>query len=87
MTTIIKSILKINPDAQVTVLDNDINRIKWSDGNPTNITKEQILAKQKELQTEIANAEADAINKKASAKQKLLALGLTEEEIKLTFGI
>ena len=28
-----------------------------------------------------------AINKKASAKQKLLDLGLTEEEIKLTFGI
>jgi len=31
--------------------------------------------------------ETDAINKKASAKQKLLDLGLTEEEIKLTFGI
>jgi hypothetical protein len=29
----------------------------------------------------------ELINKKASAKQKLLDLGLTEEEIKLTFGI
>ena len=37
--------------------------------------------------TLLEQAEADAINKKASAKEKLLALGLTEEEIKLTFGI
>ena len=87
MTTIIKSILKINPDAQVTVLDNDIDRIKWSDGNPTNITKEQILAKQTELQTEIANAETNAIAKKASGKQKLLDLGLSEEEIKSLLGV
>jgi hypothetical protein len=29
----------------------------------------------------------EAITKKTSAKSKLLALGLTEEEIKLTFGI
>jgi hypothetical protein len=28
-----------------------------------------------------------AETKKASAKEKLLALGLTEEEIKLTFGV
>ena len=55
MTTILKSILKIKSDAQVTVLDNDINRIKWSDGNPTNITNEQILAKQIELQNEYDN--------------------------------
>ena len=87
MTTIIKSILKINPDAQVTVLDNDIDRIKWSDGNPTNITKEEILAKQTELQTEIANAEANAIAKKASGKQKLLDLGLSEEEVKALIGV
>ena len=55
MITIIESILKIKPDAQVTVLDNDIDRIKWSDGNPTNITKKQILDKQTELQTEYDN--------------------------------
>ena len=52
MTTILKSIIKLNPDTQVTVLDNDIDRIKWSDSNPTNITKEQILAKQTELQAD-----------------------------------
>ena len=52
MTTILKSIIELNSDAQVTVLDNDIDRIKWSDSNPTNITKEQILAKQTELQAD-----------------------------------
>ena len=36
---------------------------------------------------ELKDAEADRETKKASAKQKLLDLGLTEEEIKLTFGI
>jgi len=38
----------------------------------------------KEIKIAIKTAEE---TKKASAKEKLLALGLTEEEIKLTFGI
>ena len=46
-------------------------------------TEAEVNAKIQELK----DAEQDAINKKASAKSKLLALGLTEEEIKLTFGI
>jgi phosphosulfolactate phosphohydrolase-like enzyme len=43
-----------------------------------------------EVKQQIENIEQekqDAITKKASAKEKLLALGLTEEEIKLTFGV
>ena len=52
MITILQTILNIKSDAQVTVFDNDIDRIKWSDGNPTNITNEAILAKQAELQAE-----------------------------------
>ena len=51
-TDIINSILAIKADAEVTVHGNDVDTIVWSDGNPTNITKEQILAKQVELQTE-----------------------------------
>ena len=46
-------------------------------------TEAEVNAKIQELK----DAEQDAINKKASAKQKLLDLGLTEEEIKLTFGV
>ena len=44
------AILAIKADAQVKVDEEDINRITWIDGNPTNITNEQILAKQAELQ-------------------------------------
>jgi hypothetical protein len=35
---------------------------------------------------ELKDAEADAITKKASGKQKLLDLGLTEEEVKALIG-
>jgi hypothetical protein len=36
---------------------------------------------------ELKQADADAINKKASGKQKLLDLGLSEEEVKALIGI
>ena len=36
---------------------------------------------------ELKDAEADAIAKKASGKQKLLDLGLSEEEVKALIGI
>jgi len=87
MINLITAILAIKSDAQVSIVAKDINQITWHDNNPTNITKEQILAKQTELQTEIANAEANAIAKKASGKQKLLDLGLSEEEVKALIGI
>jgi len=52
MLDITTSILSIKSDAQVMVKKNDINKITWHDDNPTNITNEQILAKQTELQAE-----------------------------------
>ena len=55
MTDIIKSIVAIKSNAQVSVDNDDINKIIWHDGNPTNITNEQILAKQAELQTAYDN--------------------------------
>jgi hypothetical protein len=48
MTTIIKSILAINPTAQVSVSANDINQITWENGT-TPIPANEILAKQQEL--------------------------------------
>ena len=53
------------------------------DSSITKPTEAEVNAKIQELK----DAEANAETKKASAKSKLLALGLTEEEIKLTFGI
>jgi len=51
MTTIIKSILAINPTAQVSVSANDINQVTWENGTKL-IPANEILAKQQELITE-----------------------------------
>lgn len=48
---IAQAILAIKSDAQISYSGNDINTLEWNDGNPTNITNQQILDKQKELQT------------------------------------
>ena len=48
MTDIIKSILAINPKAQVTVIGEDINQISWHNGTQP-IPVNEILAKQQEL--------------------------------------
>ena len=47
---IINAILKIDPNAQVSVDAEDINKIIWHDGNPNNITKSDIETKMIELQ-------------------------------------
>ena len=51
MTTIIKSILAINPTAQVSISADDINNLVWENGT-TPIPANEILAKQQELITE-----------------------------------
>ena len=81
---IIKAILKINPSAKVSVSGSDINtcEIEWHDGT-TPISKEDIEAMIPTVETEMANA----IAKKASGKQKLLDLGLSEEEVKALIGV
>ena len=49
---IAQAILEIKSDAQVSCSGEDINTLEWHDGNPTNITNQQILDKQKELQAQ-----------------------------------
>ena len=78
---IIDAILKINPNAQVSVKGDDINtcEIEWQDGT-TPISKADIEAKMNEM----PSAEEEAATKetlKASAKAKLIAgEPLTAEE-------
>ena len=84
---IIEAILKINPNAVVTVTGSDINtcEIEWHNGT-TPISKSDIEAKLTQAQNEL-NAEAQtAIDKKASGKQKLKDLGLDDAEIKALIG-
>ena len=84
---IIKAILKINPNAEVTVYGNDINtcEIIWHDGT-TPIPKADIEAKMAELPTEEEEKIARA-TKKASGKQKLKDLGLDDDEIQALIGV
>ena len=54
MTDIMKSIQAIDPDAKVTVYEDNVDKIVWNDESKK-ISKEDILAKQKELQTAYDN--------------------------------
>ena len=82
--TYAQSITEIKKNAEFTIHNDDIDNIIWHDDNPDNITKEQILAKQTELQA-VEDAKSENV-KKASGKQKLLDLGLTEDEVKALIG-
>jgi hypothetical protein len=44
------AIQSIKKDAKVSVSGDDINTLEWHDENPTNITNQEILNKQSELQ-------------------------------------
>ena len=52
MTDIISAIKAIKADAHVTVNGETVEGIIWHDDNPTNITNQQILDKQVELQAD-----------------------------------
>ena len=87
MTDIAQAILALDPTAQVSVNAEDLNQIRWLDGNPNGITTQQITEKQAELITQAksdATAKADRL---ISVKSKLEALGLTTEEVKDAFGL
>ena len=85
---IIEAILKINPNAVLNIKGSDINtcEIEWLEGT-TPISREDIKAQIPIVEAEIEQEKQDAINKKASAKQKLIDLGLTTEEVKALIGI
>ena len=83
---IIETILKINPQAQISVTDEDINTIVWHDGT-TPIPVADIQAQLPIVEAEIEQEKQDAETKKASGKQKLLDLGLSEEEVKALIGV
>ena len=83
---IIKAIQKINPTAEVSVSGGDINTIVWENGT-TPIPIADIQAQIPIVEQEIAQEETDKETRKATAKQKLIDLGLTEEEIKALIGV
>ena len=52
MINLIDAIKAIKADAKIYYYEEDISTLVWGDGNPTNITNEQILAKRAELQAD-----------------------------------
>ena len=42
MALLTEAVVAIKSDAQVTISGEDVTTIIWSDGNPTNITNQQI---------------------------------------------
>ena len=58
MSNIIKAVLKINPNAEVSVSDNDINTITWENGT-TPIPVADIQAQIPVVEQEIADAAAN----------------------------
>ena len=77
-----KAIQELNPNAEFTYRDNDINTIEWLNGtSPISIS--DIETKKAELEA----IEANLPNVKASAKAKLIAgEALTEEEANVMIG-
>jgi uncharacterized small protein (DUF1192 family) len=85
MSTLAAAILRINPNAEVSFTNDDINTIIWHEGtDPISVAdiQEQITI----VEQEIADAKAARIAKKKSGNDKLLALGLDAEEIKAIMG-
>ena len=81
---VVKAILQINPSAEVTVNNDDVDQITWHNGT-LEISKADIEAKMAELPTteeETAQTDTD----KSSGKQKLKDLGLNDAEIKALTG-
>jgi len=76
-----KAIKAINPNAEFIIVEDNLDTIEWLNGT-TPIAKADIEAKMVEVQTAYDTETQTAINKKASGKAKLKALGLDDEEIK-----
>jgi hypothetical protein len=81
---IVKAIKKINPNAKFTFGNNDLDTLQWVETTPIPVA--DIQAQLPIVEAEIEQEKQDAINKKASGKQKLRDLGLTDAEIKALIG-
>jgi len=77
---VLEAIKKINPDAQASITDEDLNTIRWENGTEP-IARSLIEAQIPTVEQEIADAAAQKIADKESANAKLRALGLTDDEI------
>ena len=70
MILLADAVLAIKSDAEVNISGEDVTTIVWLDGNPTNITNQQILDKHAELQ---ADYDAKEYQRKRKAEYPSIA--------------
>jgi hypothetical protein len=81
MVQLADAVIAIKSDAEVNISGEDVTTIVWLDGNPTNITNQQILDKKTELDAAEESAATQKATDKSSGNQKLLNLGLSQAEV------
>ena len=77
-----KAIRRLRPNAEFVYVEEDYSTIKWDvlDGDAP--TQAEIDAAIKSIKQEEKEAEAQAAAKKATAEAKLVALGLTADDLR-----
>lgn len=78
-----KAIKKLKPTAQFSFSGNDYTTIKWDILEGEAPTKAELDAAIEEVKSDEAQAESDKATKKAGAEAKLVALGLTAEDLRV----
>jgi len=79
---LVKAILKLKPNAEFSITDNDYSTIKWDvlDGDAP--TQKEIDAAIEQVKSDEAEAETSKAQAKATAESKLAALGLTTDDLR-----
>lgn len=77
-----KAIRKLRPNAEFSFINDDYSTIKWDSLEGNAPTKAEIDAAIEEVKQEEAQIEAQEAAKKAAAKEKLISLGLTVDDLK-----
>jgi len=81
MIDIIDAIIALDPNAVVTMQGEEIEKLTWEDGNPNNITNQQILNKKAELESQYTNEEYKRNRAKAYPALSDFVEAYTEKEI------
>jgi hypothetical protein len=81
MIDIIDAVLALDPNAVVTMQGEEIEKLTWEDGNPNNITNQQILNKKAELESQYTNEEYKRNRAKAYPSFSDFVEAYTEKEI------
>jgi hypothetical protein len=80
---LVDAIKHINPDAEFSIVDNDLDSIVWDKPKTGHPTKEQILAA---IEPAKAAQESERLAKESTKAELLSKLGLTADELAIILG-